>query len=125
MKIRVYYEDTDAGGIVYHTNYIKYCERARSELFFNNNMLPINGEKSGFVVRKIDADFLGSAVLGDMLSIKSRLIEIKRTSAVLRQEVFKEEEKLFGMDIVLVYMERGKITRIPETFKRLFDMLRS
>ena len=49
MKIRVYYEDTDAGGIVYHTNYIKYCERARSEIFFKQNMMPLDGEKSGFV----------------------------------------------------------------------------
>ena len=40
MKIRVYYEDTDAGGIVYHTNYIKFCERARSEVFFQRGIIP-------------------------------------------------------------------------------------
>ena len=53
MKIRVYYEDTDAGGIVYHANYIKYCERARSELFFEKNMIPTEGDRSSFVVRRI------------------------------------------------------------------------
>jgi len=124
VKIRVYYEDTDTGGIVYHTNYIKYCERARSELFFSNDMLPINGEKRGFVVKKIDANFIGSAVLGDILNIKSKLLKIRHASAVLRQEVFKKEEKLFEMDIVLVYMEREKITHIPETFESVLSMLR-
>jgi len=43
MKIRVYYEDTDAGGIVYHANYIKYCERARSEHFFARGVMPGDG----------------------------------------------------------------------------------
>ena len=62
MKIRVYYEDTDAGGIVYHTNYIKYCERARSEIFFEQGMKPTLGDKSGFVVRDIKACFLATSV---------------------------------------------------------------
>jgi len=123
MQIRVYYEDTDTGGIVYHTNYIKYCERARSEIFFDNGMLPIGGEKSGFVVRKIEADFLGSAVLGDLLEVRSTLLELKRSSATLRQEVFKGDEKLFEMKILLVYMEKGKITRIPGHFNVLFEQI--
>ena len=72
MQMRVYYEDTDAGGIVYHTNYIKYCERARSEHFFVKNMMPGEGSQYGFVVRKINADFLGSARLGDILKVKTR-----------------------------------------------------
>ena len=123
MKIRVYYEDTDAGGIVYHTRYINFCERARSEIFFNNGMLPTGGEKSGFVVRKIDADFLGSAKLGDLLEVKSRLVELKRSSTTLLQEVWLEERKLFSMTILLVYMDHGKISRIPAHFLELFESL--
>ena len=123
MKIRVYYEDTDAGGIVYHTRYINFCERARSDIFFNNNMLPVGGEKSGFVVRKINADFLGSAVLGDLLTVKSKLLQLKRTSATLLQEVYKDEKILFSMEILLIYMEKGKISRIPEQFHTLFQTL--
>jgi acyl-CoA thioester hydrolase len=123
VKIRVYYEDTDAGGIVYHTRYINFCERARSEIFFNNDMLPVAGEKSGFVVRKIEADFLGSAVLGDLLMVKSKLLHLKRSSATLVQEIFKGEEKLFTMVILLVYMDQGKISRIPEHFHALFQTL--
>jgi len=123
VKIRVYYEDTDAGGIVYHTRYVNFCERARSEIFFNNGMLPTSGEKSGFVVRKINADFLGSAKLGDLLEVKSYLVELKRSSTTLRQEVWLGEQKLFSMTILLVYMYHGKISRIPKHFLELFESL--
>ena len=57
MKIRVYYEDTDAGGVVYHTNYIKYCERARSELFFERGLSPQVSPTEFFVVKNINCDF--------------------------------------------------------------------
>ena len=114
MQIRVYYEDTDAGGIVYHTNYIKYCERARSEHFFAKNMMPGEGSQYGFVVKKINADFLGSARLGDILKVKTSILESKKSSFTLLQEIFKDNIKLFEMEVLLVYVEAGKPRRIPE-----------
>jgi len=122
MQIRVYYEDTDAGGIVYHTNYIKYCERARSELFFEKGDTPTDGEKSGFVVRTINANFLGTATLGEMLTITTKLIEKKNSSIVLKQSVIKDEKTIFEMDIVLVFIRNGRPTRIPE---HLFEIITS
>jgi len=113
MKIRVYYEDTDAGGIVYHTNYIKYCERARSELFFEKNTTPTDGEQSGFVVRKIDADFLGVAMLGDMLEIETEMIERKNSSILLKQSVLNSNKVIFTMNILLVFVRAGRPNRIP------------
>ena len=113
MKIRVYYEDTDAGGIVYHTNYIKYCERARSELFFEKNTTPTDGEQSGFVVRKIDADFLGVAMLGDMLEIETEMIERKNSSILLKQSVLNSNRVIFTMNILLVFVRAGRPNRIP------------
>ena len=120
MKIRVYYEDTDAGGIVYHTRYINFCERARSELFFQRDMQPHQGNGSGFVVKDIHASFFSPARLGDLLEVRSELIKTKHTSLVLRQEIFREEEKLFGMEIVLVYLSMEKPSRIPEQFLSFF-----
>jgi len=114
MNIRVYYEDTDAGGIVYHTNYIKYCERARSELFFEQNKTPTDGDGSGFVVRHIDAHFLGMAYLGDMLEVTTQLVKKKNSSLVLKQSVLNKEKKVFEMDVVLVFVRDGKPNRIPE-----------
>jgi len=121
MKIRVYYEDTDIGGIVYHTNYIKYCERARSEIFFKKNMMPTLGEESGFVVRNINADFLATSTLGDMLEVTTKLLTLKSSSLVLLQEVWKDEIKLFSMEVVLVYVQSAKPSRIPSTLKKIFD----
>lgn len=121
MKIRVYYEDTDAGGIVYHTNYIKYCERARSEVFFQRGMIPSQSDSSGFVVRDIKASFLATSTLGDTLDITSKILTLKSSSLVLLQEVWKEEVKVFSMEVVLVYVNKGKPCRIPEEFKDIFN----
>ncbi|CAA6822295.1 MAG: 4-hydroxybenzoyl-CoA thioesterase family active site [uncultured Sulfurovum sp.] len=120
MKIRVYYEDTDLGGIVYHTNYIKYCERARSEVFFKNNMSPTLGADSGFVVRDIHGSFVATATLGDMLTVTTKLLTLKNSSLILLQEVWREEVKLFSMEVLLVYIENGKPSRIPKQFKDIF-----
>ena len=120
MKIRVYYEDTDAGGIVYHTNYIKFCERARSEVFFAQEMMPSEHTESGFVVRKINADFLATSKLGDLLDVTSKILKLKSSSLVLLQEVWKNDIKVFSMEVLLVYIDSGKPRRIPEEFKKLF-----
>ena len=120
MRIRVYYEDTDAGGIVYHTRYINFCERARSEIFFTQNMIPSEGEDSGFVVRDLKASFLATSTLGDMLEVTSKILKLKNSSMVLLQEIYKKEVKVFSMEVVLVYIDKGKPSRIPEKFKTIF-----
>jgi len=119
MQIRIYYEDTDAGGIVYHTNYIKYCERARSELFFEQGLTPTDGEQSGFVVKNINADFLGMAMLGDMVEIKTELLKKKNSSIILEQSVLKDEKVIFKMQIVLVFVREGRPARIPDTMSEI------
>ena len=125
MKIRVYYEDTDAGGIVYHTNYIKYCERARSEHFFSRGMMPGESDKYGFVVRKMNIDFLGSAKLGDMLEVKTTLLGSTKSTLTLLQEIYKDNNKLFSAEVLLVYLENGKIRRIPEYLTDVFNSFSS
>jgi acyl-CoA thioester hydrolase len=120
MKIRVYYEDTDAGGIVYHTNYIKYCERARSEIFFERGIKPTLGDNNGFVVRDIKASFLATSSLGDTLEVTTKILIQKRSSIVLLQEVWKEKVKVFSMEVTLVYIDDGKPCRIPEVFRDIF-----
>ncbi len=123
MKIRVYYEDTDLGGIVYHSNYIKYCERARSEHFFAHGVMPGEGDSSGFVVRTLKADYLATATLGDMLQVTTEILSSRNSSITLLQKIFKEKKLIFGMEIVLVYIEDGKPSRIPEKFKEIFALI--
>lgn len=76
MKLRVYYEDTDAGGIVYHSNYLNFCERARSEFFFQKGELPTI-EGAHFVVRHMECDFISSAKFGDTVNVTTEIKEIK------------------------------------------------
>jgi len=126
LKIRVYYEDTDAGGIVYHTNYIKYCERARSEIFFQKDIIPLDVDKSGFVVRKIEADFLGTAKLGDILDVTTKVIRKKAVSILLEQKIYNQEGKnIFSMEVLLVFVREGKPSPISKNLQNIFkeDMI--
>ena len=122
MLMRVYYDDTDAVGIVYHANYLKYCERARSELFFERGKMPTS-QGAHFVVRHIDANFLKSAKLGDMLEVKHKVLHIGGASMKLYQSVWLGEIELFTMTSVLVYAKDGKPKRIDEEMKEFLTSL--
>lgn len=123
MTIRVYYEDTDVGGVVYHSNYLNFCERARSQLFFDAGRSPIL-EGGHFVAKHIEADYLKSAKFGDILEVETTLIEMKNASFTFLQEVFRGEEKLFSMKIVLVYIDfTGKMMKIPSFEKEFLAAL--
>jgi len=121
MKIRIYYEDTDAGGIVYHANYLKFCERARSEFFFQKGMTPVVGDAQ-FVVRKMDCDFLSSAFFADIVEVFTEVDEIKKASMILSQEIKRENTVLFRTKVTVVLAQNGKPKRIDENIK---DMLQS
>lgn len=119
MKIRVYYEDTDTGGVVYHSNYLNFCERARSEVFFAKGVTPVL-KHGHFVARKVNADFYKSAKLGDMLEVKTKLVEIRAASFSLAQEIYKEEEKIFALEILLVYIDfEGKVQKLDDGSKEM------
>lgn len=124
MKIRVYYEDTDTGGIVYHSNYINFCERARSEAFFVKDLTP-ELSTGGFVAKKLEANFIKSAKLGDMLEVKSTLMQMKSASFVLKQVIFKDDVKIFELSITLAYVNHDgkpqKLVELRELVKSLFD----
>ena len=121
--MRVYYEDTDAGGIVYHANYIKYCERARSEHFFTHGMMPCEGDRSGFVVRTLKADYFATATLGDILEVTTTILTTKNSSVTLLQQIHKEGKLIFRMEIILVYVVNGRPSKIPERFKGIFLLI--
>ena len=123
MKIRIYYEDTDAGGIVYHSRYLNFCERARSEEFFRRGMMPEGEDGSGFVVRHIEADFLGMAKLGDLLEVQTRLLEEKRSSVFLKQKIYRDTEEIFAMTVHLVFVAGGRPKRIPPRLQEIIRAL--
>lgn len=126
IPIRVYYEDTDSGGVVYHANYLKFAERARTELLrslgFENKSLQ---EQEGiiFVVRHIEADYLKPAFLDCSLQVRSEVLDIKNASIVLQQNVFREEDLVCAMKVVLVCVDKKelKTTRLPDDIKSGFE----
>ena len=121
MQIRVYYEDTDSGGVVYHTNYLKFCERARSEKFFSKG---INFNENGyFVVSNLEAKFIKPAKLGDILKVTTTILSIKKASITLEQIIFKNNVIIFKATITLVYMTKNKISKIPQDKLAIFDNL--
>jgi len=103
VKIRVYYEDTDTGGVVYHSNYLNFCERARSEAFFTKGLVPIL-ESGHFVARKLEASYIASAKLGDELIITTELLEMRAASFRLLQTIYKGDKKIFELTITLAYI---------------------
>jgi len=122
MKIRVYFEDTDIGGIVYHTKYINFCERARSEVLFENGMSPFDADtNSGYVVKSLNCNFIKSATLGDILEVKTKILDISKVKFTLLQEIFKEDEKIFSMEILLVNLQNGKPAKLDAKFIELFS----
>ncbi|MEZ8142351.1 tol-pal system-associated acyl-CoA thioesterase [Enterovibrio norvegicus FF-33] len=87
--IRVYYEDTDTGGLVYHANYIKYFERARTELLrsIGVNQLTLFEERTAFVVRHLDMDFFKGATLDEALTVQTTVSELRRVSMTFCQDL--------------------------------------
>ena len=120
MKIRIYYEDTDAAGIVYYANYLKFCERARSEPFFEAGRSP--QEDGYFVIKSIEAEYRKPARLGDLVEVRTTLLERRGASILLHQEVVKEGTVLFVMRVRLAYLKEGRPAKIPP---ELYSLLSS
>lgn len=120
MQIRVYYEDTDCGGVVYHSNYLNFCERARSELFFQKGLSPHNSDEF-FVVRSATVNWIKSAVFGDLLEVKTKIVEKKAASIIMYQEIQRCNEVLFTATFKLAFLKNFKPTKIPTQILDLFE----
>ena len=123
-KIKVYYEDTDAGGVVYYANYLKYLERARTEAIFSvgiSNKKLLNDYNTLIIVKSCNIDYKKSAKLEDVLNIKSKTIEVKNTSFLMQQNIFLGNELIVKSQVRLVCVDKlGKPTRIPQILQKLF-----
>ena len=120
-RFKVYYEDTDSGGVVYYANYLKFLERARtdaiSSLDFSNNKLI---EKFGIfiIVKSCNLNFLRPAKLEDNLDIISKVIEVKNVSIKMKQNIFVNDSMIVEAEILLASVNNeGKPTKLPDEFK--------
>ncbi|PJB70353.1 MAG: tol-pal system-associated acyl-CoA thioesterase [Alphaproteobacteria bacterium CG_4_9_14_3_um_filter_47_13] len=125
INIRVYYEDTDAGGIVYYANYLRFCERGRTEFlrFLGVENKPLKDQDVFiFVVRHLEADYISSAFLDDLLSVKTSVDMVKNASFLMKQQVLRHDRVLFEMDVTMVCVgTNGKAVRLPENLRKVLE----
>ena len=117
-KIKVYYEDTDAGGVVYYANYLKFLERARTEALTNielSNLKIKDNFKALIIVKSCNIDYKKSAYLEDELNIKSHILSITKTSFVMSQTITKSKIIIVEAKIHLVFVnDIAKPIKIPK-----------
>lgn len=121
---RVYFEDTDAGGVVYYANYLKFVERARTE-FLRAEGLDHTALARDYginiVVRRCAIEFIASAHLDDALEIRSHVVALGGASVTMRQEIFRRDQMLAAADVRLACVGAGaRPARWPEALKRAF-----
>ena len=117
-KVKVYYEDTDAGGVVYYANYLKYLERARSEALIKiglSNLKIKDNFKALIIVKSCNIDYKKSAHLEDELNIKSYILSLTKTSFLMSQIIIKNKIVIVEAKIHLVFVnEKAKPIKIPK-----------
>ena len=116
--LKVYYEDTDSGNVVYYANYLKFIERARTnlihELGFSLKFF-IEKYDSSFVVKNINCSYLQSAKLEDDLCVYSKFLNIKNASFELEQNIFRDQNMIFTSKVLMVNVNSdGKPLKLPE-----------
>lgn len=124
MNLHVYYQDTDAGGIVYHSKYLDFAERARSELLFDmglSNKILVN-QGIAFVLRHVNIDYKRPAHLDDLLTIETQVKEIRNASMIMEQRFLRGEEELVRIEMQLAFINPKTMLpiRIPPEIKTLF-----
>lgn len=119
LPVRVYFEDTDCGGVVYHANFLKFCERGRSDfirlLGIEAKSLadPAQGDPAIFVVRRVEIDYLKPARMDDVLEVVTTCAEIGSASLVLQQELRRAGTLLASAKVTVVLVSRtGKPQRL-------------
>jgi acyl-CoA thioester hydrolase len=122
LPVRVYFQDTDAGGVVYHASYVNFMERARTEWlrgFGYSNAALMKELGVVFVVRSLKLDYLRPALLDDMLSVTAQIREVGRSRISLVQSVLRGDEVLTEAEVhlVCVSMETFKPVSVPEVLR--------
>lgn len=120
---RIYYEDTDAGGVVYHANYLRFCERARTEALREAGIPHAemtSQHRLMFMVRRVNLDYLAPAFLDDSLVLVTRPLKVGAASTVISQVVWRDEQPLVRVEIELacVRTDAPRAARMPERWRQ-------
>jgi acyl-CoA thioester hydrolase len=129
LPVRVYFEDTDAGGIVYHASYIRFCERGRTDLLRllgTDARGMIDGsdskEPAAFVVRRMNCDFYRPGRMDDLLEVETKVKSVGGASVVLNQTIMAADKRLFEAEVTVVLVSMsGKPLRLSDRVRRAFE----
>ena len=128
MAVRVYFEDTDAGGVAYHASYIRWCERGRSDflrLLGNDHHALLQGgdgrEPAAFVVRRMSLEFLRPARIDEVLEVTTRVKLVTAATLTLEQTIAREGSAIFAAEVMVVLVSQsGKPQRLTEHLRGTF-----
>ncbi len=129
LAVRVYFEDTDFSGLVYHTAYLRWCERGRTDylrlLGIKHSELAggaFAGEPCAFAVRRINADFLRPARIDEILEVHTSAGEVTKASIILKQEITREGQTIFRLEAQCVLIgASGRLLRLPAALTSLLS----
>ncbi|MGL5115685.1 MAG: tol-pal system-associated acyl-CoA thioesterase [Beijerinckiaceae bacterium] len=121
IEVRVYYEDTDFSGVVYHASYLRFMERGRTELIralgVDQKELFDAGLPLAFAVRSMTIDFLRPAVMDDLLRVETTPLDMRGASMAISQRVIRGDELLVSAAVKVVCVGGGKARRIPDLLR--------
>jgi acyl-CoA thioester hydrolase len=122
FPVHVYYEDTDLAGIVYYANYLRYIERARTEMVreMGVDQVSLKAEHGVvFAVRRVEADYIAPARFDDDLIVETHITNLTGARVVMQQDVRRSDALLFQASVTIVALsEDGQPTRLPAAFKQ-------
>jgi acyl-CoA thioester hydrolase len=124
FAVRVYYEDTDFSGRVYHASYLRFLERGRTEWLRGRGFTHQDfAENSGivFAVRSLQIDYLSPALMDDLLEIETEASAVRGASVEFRQRIVRGEKELVAAKVLVAAIRDGRPARIPPALRRLFE----
>jgi acyl-CoA thioester hydrolase len=124
FAVRVYYEDTDFSGRVYHASYVRFLERGRTEWLRRVGLTHQEiAESSGviFAVRRMQIEYLAPALMDDLLAVETRMSALRGASIEFRQRILRGETDLVTATVLVAAIREGRPARIPGPMLRLFE----
>ena len=121
LPVRVYYEDTDFSGVVYHASYLRFLERGRTEFLraagVDQSTLHAEGEGLIFAVRRMTIDYLKPARMDDVLAVETHTAEMRGASLTIAQRILRGDEVLVTADVRVAAIAGGRPARIPDALR--------
>ncbi|MDB5511628.1 MAG: acyl-CoA thioesterase [Enterovirga sp.] len=126
LPVRVYYEDTDFSGVVYHASYLRFLERGRTELLRSAGLdqSALHGQSGGiiFAVRRMTLDYLRPARMDDLVTVETRTSQVRGASLRMGQRILRDGTVLLAADVQVAVLAGGRPVRLPEKLRRLLPV---